>query len=285
MELSGIWRATEANDDVRRGAIGLDADDSTWETIQVPGHWRNNPKFATSDGPLLYRHRFAAPEPDSDHRRWVTLDGVFYQADVFLDGAYLGDAEGYFIPHTFDISALSRFGDEHVLAVEVTCTPQRGPRNKRNITGVFQHWDGIDRNWNPGGLWRPVRLYDTGPVRVDRFRVLCRDADSTRAHVLFYARLDCDDRRRVRVRTLMDGRPIAESERSLAGGLNDVSWNLDIENPALWWPRSLGDQPLTEMSIEVMVDGELSDRRDAAPDCAKSPGTNGCARSTASGCS
>ena len=66
MELSGIWRATEANDDVRRGAIGLDADDSTWETIEVPGHWRNNPKFATSDGPLLYRHfgsRRRSPTP------------------------------------------------------------------------------------------------------------------------------------------------------------------------------------------------------------------------------
>ena len=261
MELSGIWRATEADDDLRRGAIGLDTDDSAWEAIAVPGHWRNHPKFASSDGPLLYRQRFAAPGPEPGRRRWVTLDGIFYQADVFLDGAYLGDAEGYFIPHTFDITALSRFGDEHVLAVEMACTPQRGPRNKRNITGVFQHWDGIDRNWNPGGLWRPVRMYDTGPVRVDRFRVLCRDADSTRAHVLFYARLDCDDRRRVRVRTLVDGRPIAESEQSLAGGHNDVSWNLDIENPALWWPRSLGDQPLTVMSIEIVVDGELSDRR------------------------
>jgi beta-mannosidase len=261
VEISGIWRATEADDDLRRGAIGLDTDDSAWEEIEVPGHWRNHPKFAASDGPLLYRHRFSAPAPEAGRRRWVTLDGIFYQADVFLDGAYLGDAEGYFMPHTFDITALSRFGDEHVLAVEMACTPQNGVRNKRNITGVFQHWDGIDRNWNPGGIWRPVRLYDTGPVRVDRFRVLCRDADSTRAHVLFYARLECDDRRRVRVRTLVGGRPIAESERSLAGGHNDVSWNLDIDNPALWWPRSLGDQPLTEMSIEVLVDGEVSDRR------------------------
>ena len=126
---------------------------------------------------------------------------------------------------------------------------------------MFQHWDGIDRNWNPGGLWRPVRLYDTGRVRVDRFRVLCRDADSTRAHVLLYARLDSDDSRRVRIRTLVDGRPITETERSLASGLNDVSWNLDIDSPALWWPRTLGEQPLTEMSIEVMVDGQLSDRR------------------------
>jgi beta-mannosidase len=261
VELSGIWRATEADDDLRRGAIGLDTDDSGWERIDVPGHWRNHPKFAASDGPLLYRHHFSASGPEAGRRRWVTLDGVFYQADVFLDGAYLGDAEGYFIPHTFDITALSRFGDEHVLAIEMACSPQSGPRNKRNITGVFQHWDGIDRNWNPGGIWRPVRVYDTGPVRVDRFRVLCRDADTTRAHVLLYARLDCDDRRRVRVRTLVGGRPIAESERSLAGGHNDVSWNLDIDNPALWWPRSLGDQPLTEMSIEVLVDGEVSDRR------------------------
>ena len=261
MELSGIWRATEADDNLRRGAIGLDTDDSAWEQIDVPSHWRNHPKFAASDGPLLYRHHLTAPGPDAGRRRWVTLDGIFYQADVFLDGAYLGDAEGYFIPHTFDITALSRFGDEHVLAVEMACSPQSGPRNKRNITGVFQHWDGIDRNWNPGGIWRPVRVYDTGPVRIDRFRVLCRDADTTRAHVLLYARLDCDDRRRVRVRTLVDGRPIAESERSLAGGHNDVSWNLDIDNPALWWPRSLGDQPLTEMSIEVVVDGEVSDRR------------------------
>jgi beta-mannosidase len=261
VDLSGIWRAAEADDDLRREAIGLDVDDSSWEQVDVPGHWRNHPKFASSDGPLLYRRSFSAPAPAPGRRRWVTLDGVFYQADVFLDGAYLGDPEGYFLPHSYDITDLSRLADDHVLAVEVSCTPQRGPRNKRNITGVFQHWDGIDRNWNPGGLWRPVRVYDTGPVRVDRFRVLCRDADASRAHVLFYARLDSDDSTRVRVRTLMDGRPIAESERALARGLNDVSWNLDIDNPPLWWPRTLGDQPLTDMAIEVLVDGTVSDRR------------------------
>ena len=127
---------------------------------------------------------------------------------MFLDGAYLGDAEGYFIPHTFDITALSRFGDEHVLAVEVTCSPQRGPRNKRNITGVFQHWDGIDRNWNPGGLWRPVRVYDTGPVRVDRFRVLCRDADDDAgARALLRPPRLRRPPRASRVRTLVDGAP------------------------------------------------------------------------------
>jgi beta-mannosidase len=261
VDLNGVWRVTPADDDVRRDGIGLDVDDSSWSEILVPGHWRHHPDFADHDGPLLHRRRFAMPEPQEGRRRWVTLEGVFYQADVWLDGAYLGDPEGYFMPHSFDITALSRIGDEHVLAIEVACPPQTSHRGKRNITGIFQHWDGIDRDWNPGGLWRPVHVYDTGPVRVERFRVLCRDADDARAHLLLTARLDSDRARSVTIRTLVDGKLVMDDERRVASGANDVNWSLDIADPNLWWPRALGDQPLTEIEVEVVVDGELSDQR------------------------
>ena len=202
MQLEGRWVAIEADDEVRRHSIGLHADDSGWHEIDVPGHWRDHPKFATSDGPVIYRHHFEADPPADGQRRWITLDGIFYQADVWLDGAYLGDPEGYFYSHTFDITALSRLGREHALSVEVTCDPQPGPSRRTNITGVFQQWDGIDRDWNPGGIWRPIHLHDTGPVRVDRLRVLCRDADERRAHLRVAVRLDSDAQRSVRLRTL-----------------------------------------------------------------------------------
>jgi beta-mannosidase len=250
-----------ADDDLRRDAIGLAVDDSAWTEVAVPGHWRNHPEFAESDGPLLHRRSFTLAEPGAGRRRWLTLDGVFYQADVWLDGAYLGDPEGYFFPHTFDITALSRIGDEHVVAIEVACPPQRSHRGRRTITGVFQHWDGIDLDWNPGGLWRPVHVFDTGPVRVDRFRVLCRDADESRAHVLLSARLDSDGPRAVTLHTTVDGAVVFEHEQRLAAGLNEVNWNLDIGDPQLWWPRTLGEQPLTTIGVEVVVDGEPSDRR------------------------
>ena len=250
-----------ADDDLRRDAIGLDADDSAWAEIGVPGHWRRHPEFATSEGPLLYRRRYEQAGPPEGRRRWLTLGGIFYQADVWLDGAYLGDPEGYFVPHTFDITALSRIGDEHVVAIEVACPPQRSHRGRRSITGVFQHWDGIDRTWNPGGIWRPVRVYDTGPVRIDRFRVLCRDADESRAHMLLSARLDSDGSRGVTLLTLVDGVVVADNERRLAAGLNEVNWTLDIGDPQLWWPRALGDQPLTTIDVMVIVDGESSDSR------------------------
>jgi len=39
--------------------------------------------------------------------------------DVWLDGAYLGDTEGYFFPHTFEVTEHLRSRSEHQLAVEV----------------------------------------------------------------------------------------------------------------------------------------------------------------------
>lgn len=261
VDLNGVWRVTPADDELRRDGIGLAIDDSSWAEITVPGHWRSHPEFAEHDGPFLYRRPFVMEQPAEGKRRWVTLDGIFYQADVWFDGAYLGDPEGYFFGHSFDVTALSRIGDEHVLAIEVACTPQTSHRNKRNITGIFQHWDGLDRAWNPGGIWRPVHVYDTGQVRIDRFRVLCRDVDESRAHVLLATRLDSDHARSVTLRTLVDGELIFEQQRRLAGGPNEVNWALDIADPKLWWPRSLGEQPLTTVSIEVIVDDAVSDRR------------------------
>ena len=131
-------------------------------------------------------------------------------------------------------------GDHHVLAVEVACNDEQGTRGRRNITGLFQHSEAVDRDWNPGGLWRPVLLYDTGPAKLDRLRVLCRDADESRAHVRLYARIDSDAARTVRLRTTADGVTVGETEHPLAAGVNEIEWALDLDRPQLWWPRALG---------------------------------------------
>src|SRR5688500_7036241 len=102
MELTGTWRAAVADDDLRRTWHDDQFDDGSWERIAVPGHWRSTPAFDTNDDPLLYRHSFEAERPIDDRRSWLTFDGLFYQGDVWLDGCYLGDTEGYFAPHTFE---------------------------------------------------------------------------------------------------------------------------------------------------------------------------------------
>ena len=58
MDLSGDWLATVANDDVRRFGLGPDDRGLNWEQVQVPGHWRDHPAFADSDGPVMYRRNW-----------------------------------------------------------------------------------------------------------------------------------------------------------------------------------------------------------------------------------
>jgi beta-mannosidase len=263
VQLTGPWRAAVADDELRREGIGLDFADEEWTPVDVPGHWRTTPEFADDDGPLLYRTRFDLEPPAAGRRAWVTLEGIFYQADVWLDGAYLGDPEGYFFPHSFDVTDLARLGSHHVLAVEVACPPQVNRRAKRNVTGVFQHWDGMNTDWNPGGLWRPVHVEQTGPVRIDRLRVLCRDAGETRAHLRLHARLvSAIAARVIRLRTTVDGTVLADRDHTLAAGANEVDWNVDVDRPRLWWPWSLGEQPLVAVEVEVLVDEEPSDSRE-----------------------
>ena len=254
-ELTDGWRAAAADDHLRRAYTEHDFDDAAWHDIGVPGHWRSSPDFAGSDGPVLYRCRFDAPAPTDGRRSWLTFDGLFYQGDVWLDGGYLGDTEGYFLPHTFEVTDALRDRGEHALAVEVTCSPHRPGTARRNLTGAFQGATYLDPDWNPGGIWRPVRLSESGPVHITSLRVVCTDADAERAVIGLRAVLDSDRPRRVRLRTEVGVRD-HEVDQPLAAGTNEVSWTVTIDRPELWWPRALGDPVLHDVRVAVVLSAD-----------------------------
>jgi beta-mannosidase len=288
MDLGGCWRAAPAADELRRLLPDPDYDDRTWEQVPVPGQWRSQPVFADADGPIFYRHRFATQPLEAGRRAWLRFDGLFYQSDVWLDGSYLGDTEGYFAPQVFEVTDHLRQRDEHLLAVELSCDRQADLRRKRNLTGVFQHFDAIDPAWNPGGIWAPVAITTSGPVHLTTLRVLCREATTERATLDIEATLDADEARAVTLRATV-GRHVDEGgtavrptdggggtgrggpapapdagsseEHKLAAGPNRVRWRLTVERPALWWPRALGERPLHDLTLDVVVDGRSSDRQ------------------------
>ncbi|MDT9166030.1 hypothetical protein RSW31_26455, partial [Escherichia coli] len=70
------------------------------------------------------------------------------------------------------------------------------------------------------------------------------------------------------VRTTVGAGTEHVQELSLAEGENRTEWTLNVEQPDLWWPHALGDQPLHDVTVEVAVAGSdvagggvASDRR------------------------
>jgi len=301
VDLSGTWRAAAAGDSQRGDYQDPGFDDGAWDMATVPGHWRSDAAFATTDGPVVYRTTFAGPDPfgpgaeaGGDRRRsWLVLDGVFYTSDVWLDGAYLGDTEGYFFAHQFEVTDQLAGRREHALAVEVACPRPADLTAKRNLTGVFQHWDLLDQDWTPGGIWRPVHLEQSGPVRIRHWRLRCTEVTDLAATLALRLVLDTTDAATVEIVTTVtpsaspgasppwpDGDGVAEGSaapaptrrrrldghehrrtQSIAAGENRVEWTVNIPNPKRWWPRALGRQPLYDVEVEVRTeDGLASDR-------------------------
>ena len=263
--LPGPWRAHATDDALRRNFIEHNFDDAAWLDVTVPGHWAEQPKLASRRS-VLYRTTFSLPNDPStdDGRHWLVFDGIWQSADVWLDGSYLGPTDGWFIPNEFDITDqihTSETGD-HVLAVEVMSQQPNADEPTRNLNGIFDDPD-IVGHQNRGGIWQPVRIVSTGPVRMIKNRLVCTEASTTAAKVHMRSHLVSDESRSVTITTTLrppGGAPpvVSSRQHDLASGATVLEWDLAITDPQLWWPWQLGDQPLYRVTVSVEVNGSIS---------------------------
>ncbi len=262
LDLGGAWSAAPADDALRRVWADPAFEPVGWDQVTVPGHWRSHAVFAEHDGPLLHRRQFETSLPRPEHeRRWLEFDGVFSQGDVWLDGTYLGNTEGAFLGHRFEVTEHLRAASEHTLAVEVTSSPVRDPSAKRALTGPWMHGSTLDPMWNPGGIWRPLRIRTTGPIACTRLRVLCTEANERRAVLSLDAGLDAAQAQAAALVTTV-GNASHRLEQPLAAGPNRVRWTMTVDNPRRWWPRALGEPFLYDLVVAVAdAAGEPSDER------------------------
>jgi beta-mannosidase len=129
--LSGPWRAKfevfQAGNGKRPAAPDwnrADLDDSAWEPATVP-QWRYRGVGRIPASCILwYRTRFAAPRPQPGRRVFVVFGGVDWEAEVWLNGRFLGRHLGYCEPFRLDASDAIR--ERNVLAVRVIAGPLYG---------------------------------------------------------------------------------------------------------------------------------------------------------------
>jgi beta-mannosidase len=267
VDLSGPWRAHPAEPDLAARFPDPGLDDSGWAELPVPGHWRCAPGFESCDGPVLHRRRVLLPPLRPGERATLEVGGCFSDGDVWAGGTYVGATQGYFVPHAFDVSEHVRPDEPLVVAVEVGCSTVGAAAGGRSLLGVFGDPTALDPAWNPGGLWRPVRVRRTGRVRIARCRITCIEAGEERGRLLVDLTLDArgiGDDAAARVTAVVegpDGAPIAEhlAALTLADGANHRRFEVRVDEPPLWWPWRLGDQPRCTVRLTVAHAGEVSD--------------------------
>jgi beta-galactosidase len=119
--------------------------DSTWRTLNLPHDWAVELPFVnvknfdvenhgykplgglfpeTSIG--WYRKHFRVAKTDSGSRFQLQFDGIFRDANVWINGAYLGNNKSGYVGFSYDISDFVNFDKENVITVRVDATQNEG---------------------------------------------------------------------------------------------------------------------------------------------------------------
>lgn len=271
VNLSGHWRyIPEDNSEF----IQPGYDDSTWKTMFIPSNWFLG--GLDHHGVVWFRHEFR-------HRRsegfsCLHCDGVDYDADVYLNGEFLGHHAGYFEPFSFNVTDFLRPG-KNTLAVRVESpyeqVGQKGWHlNKRLIKGILNHhdcrpgggWDPAGQSYNTGGIWNRVYLEKQGALTIDSLLLRAdMDSDPPILHAKLTMRnLDVKRRARLELRCVPENfkGKIQTSFFSLdiPEGESLHSIQMPVSGIHLWQPWDRGFPHLYEISASLVIAKEIVSR-------------------------
>lgn len=121
----------------------------------------------------VYERTFAIPTEWGGRAVRLCFGAVDYLAEVWVDGEYVGNHEGMFLPFTLDITHLVKYGHEHKLTIRVTdpggaAWPEREYRQFPDIS--FREAPHGKQSWygSIGGIWQEVWLEAGSPVYIYR---------------------------------------------------------------------------------------------------------------------
>ncbi len=232
------------------------SDDSSWQAIGLP-HSFSIPYFMSPDfyvGYGWYRKHQNLAEPIAGKRLSLEFDGVFQEAEVFVNGQKVGGHKGGYTGFSVDITAAAKPGD-NVIAVRVNnlWNARLAPRAGEHVFS--------------GGIYRNVRLVVTDPLHVAWYGtfVTTPDASATAAVVKVNTEVvnESAEQKSVTLRQQIigpNGNVEADfsSSQPIAGGATvtfDAS-SPKIASPRLWHP----DHPyLYSLKTTVLEGSRVAD--------------------------
>lgn len=119
--------------------------DSTWQKINVPHDWAVELPFVKSEQVEMdshgykpvggaypetsigwYRKHFSVDKSKSNKRFELQFDGIYRNAEIWLNGFYVGTNFSGYIGNSYDVSDYMNFDNENVLVIRVDATQYEG---------------------------------------------------------------------------------------------------------------------------------------------------------------
>jgi beta-galactosidase len=246
--------------------------DVAWRTVNLPHDWAIELPFDKNAdmnhgykalGPGFktnsigwYRRAFELPKADEGKRIWLTFDGVYRDATVWVNGWIVRRHEGGYYPFREDITDVVKFGERNVIAVKVDATK-------------FEGWF-----YEGAGIYRHVWLEKTAPVAIapDGIFVYSQFKNNVpTGAAAIHVDADVLNKLTNAVNALVNCEIISPDGKSVARfkGLGKVGGELQatlklqskVASPVLWSPES---PKLYKLVTTVSVDGKTVDQKETS---------------------
>ena len=128
-------------------------DDRMWRRVSIPHDWAVEMPFdqAASHshgyravGPGFpensvgwYRRSFEVSETDLGRRIWLEFDGIYRDADVFVNGFFVGNEPSGYLRQSYDVTDYLNYGGINVVAVRVDASMEEGWYYEG--AGIYRH--------------------------------------------------------------------------------------------------------------------------------------------------
>ena len=217
--------------------------------------------------PWWYRKEFNINETGKKNNYRLTLEGINYKADLWLNGEKVAgndSIEGPFGIFTFDVTKYIVTG-KNVIAIEIF------PPRPHDFTIGFVDWNPSPPDHSMG-LWRGVKLKKTGIVSLDDVfiktkinKITLDEAELTISGTLknySNQKVDVAVKGSFEINKIFSKSftidPNSEFE-FIISTLDDS--NLKLSNPHLWWPNNMGEHCLYTLAIQADVENKISDKQ------------------------
>jgi beta-galactosidase len=267
------WRSI-ADDNSKQAYDGFEQptfSDKKWKQVEVPHNWDacegyRRMRHGNRHGYAWYRKSFTVKQ-QPNKRYFLYFEGVGSYATVWLNGKQVGYHAGGRTTFTIDVTNTIKFNGNNLLAVRAD-----HPANIKDlpwVCGGCSDERGFSEGSQPMGIFRPVHLIITDPVRIEPFGVhIWNNADISTTAAQLYVETEVKNYTAKPVditiiHKIIDskGTMVAETKSASsikAGTASIIKQQPPVINQLHLW--SLEDPYLYKVVSEVIQNGQVVDR-------------------------